>query len=151
MTDRLETRFEIFTALIASINHNMRKLKTEVMAEFDLRSAHLYCLYYLYRDGELTPGELCELCTEDKASISRSLRELEGRGYLCASESSRKYRKPVTLTESGREIGKKISERAEGLFLLAGDGLSSADREVLYRGLSNINIRLIELCDKYED
>ena len=122
MTDRLETRFETFTALIAGINHNMRKLKTEVMAEFDLRSTHLYCLYYLYRDGELTPGELCELCTEDKASISRSLRELESRGYLCVSDSAKKYRKPVTLTGSGREIAQKISEHAEGLFLLAGDG-----------------------------
>ena len=106
MTDNLEARFESFTALIAginhSINHSIRKLKTEVMAEFDLRSTHLYCLYYLYRDCELTPGELCELCSEDKAAISRSLKYLEERGCIGLIPS------PVHL--------RRLSE--EGIFLM---------------------------------
>lgn len=151
MTDNLEARFESFTALIAGINHSIRKLKTEVMAEFDLRSTHLYCLYYLHRDGELTPGELCELCSEDKAAISRSLKYLEERGYVRDGESSKKYKKPVVLTDEGKDVAERITRRSEGFFLLAGDGLCESDREVLYRGLQNVHERLIELCEKYED
>ena len=76
----MEERFETFTALIASINHGIRKLKTEIMAEFDLKSTHLYCLYYLYKSGSLTAKELCDMCAEDKALISRSIKLLEHYG-----------------------------------------------------------------------
>jgi len=41
-------RFEIFTVLINRINRNIRRIKNQEMAEYDLRSAHVSCLYYLY-------------------------------------------------------------------------------------------------------
>ena len=147
-----EARFETFTMLIAGINHNIRKLKTDVMSEFDLKSTHLYCLYHLYKGEELTAKELCERCSEDKAAVSRSIKYLEERGYIeCKADSTKKYRKPLVLTEQGREVGEKIAERADFCLSFAGADLSDSDREVLYRGLYTVNEKLIELCDKYED
>ena len=66
-------RFETFTILLNRINRNIRKIKNKEMANYELRSPHISCLYYLYIFDELTSKELCEHCEEDKATISRSL------------------------------------------------------------------------------
>ena len=68
-------RFETFTVLIAKISRNIRKIKNQEMAEYDLRSSHISCLYYLYCTDKLTATELCDRCEEDKATISRSRKE----------------------------------------------------------------------------
>ena len=75
-------RFETFTVLIAKISRNIRKIKNNEMAEYDLRSPHISCLYYLYSSEGLTATELCERCEEDKATISRSLDYLEKNGSV---------------------------------------------------------------------
>ena len=77
-------RFETFTVLIHRINRNIRKLKNQEMAAYDLRSAHISCLYYLYIHGGLTATDLCERCEEDKATVSRALDYLEQQDELDA-------------------------------------------------------------------
>ena len=39
-------RFKTFTLLITNINRSIRKIKTEEMAEYNLKSIHISCLYY---------------------------------------------------------------------------------------------------------
>ena len=73
----MKERFRTFTALIAKINRNVKKIKNQEMAEYGLRSVHVSCLYYLYSAESLTATELCELCEEDKATISRGVDFLE--------------------------------------------------------------------------
>ena len=68
----MQERFQTFTVLITKLNRCIRKIKTEEMAEFDLKSPHVSCLYYLYKADSLTAKELCDICEEDKANISRS-------------------------------------------------------------------------------
>lgn len=41
----MEGRFETFTVLISSINRCIKKIKAEEMAECDLKSIHVSCLY----------------------------------------------------------------------------------------------------------
>ena len=99
----MEERFAAFTVLIAKINRNIRRIKTEEMAEFHLKGPHVACLYHLTTAGPLTAGELCDRCDEDKAAISRSLDFLEKEGYLvCDSSARKRYRSPLRLTEKGR-------------------------------------------------
>lgn len=50
----MNERFETFTVLIAKISRNTRKIKNQEMAEYDLRSAHISCLYYLYGKDNMT-------------------------------------------------------------------------------------------------
>ena len=147
----MEERFEAFTSLIAGINHSIRKLKTEIMAEFDLKSTHLYCIYHLYKSDSLTAKELCDMCAEDKALVSRTLKSLEEKGYIAKSESEKRYRASLVLTDKGKEVASRVCKYADAYFGFAGNELSESDREVLYRSLRLINERLIELCDKYED
>ena len=57
----MKERFETFTVLINKINRNIRKIKNQEMAEYNLRSAHVSCLYHLYSIEGLTATDLCVL------------------------------------------------------------------------------------------
>ena len=78
----MQERFKTFTVLISKINRSIKKIKTEEMDEFNLKSHHVSCLYYLYKSNSLTAKELCDICAEDKAALSRSLEDLERNGYI---------------------------------------------------------------------
>ena len=108
----MNERFEAFTVLLNRINRNIRKIKNEEMANYELRSPHISCIYYLYISKELTARELCDRCEEDKATISRSLDYLEKNGYIiCKSDSKKRYNAPFELTERGMRAGKRIAEK----------------------------------------
>lgn len=146
----MQKRFETFTVLIAKIARSIRKIKTVEMAEFNLKSPHVSCLYYLYKAGELTSKELCDLCEEDKAAISRSIDYLEDGGYVvCRSAAKKRYRAPFQLTEKGQEIGARIAEKIDTILDSAGAGMSETERETLYRCLGLISDNLQEICNQY--
>ena len=86
----MEKRFELFTVLISKISRSIRKIKTEEVSEFNLKSPHVSCLYYLYKSKPLTATELCDICGEDKAAISRSLEFLEKNGFLTCESNLKK-------------------------------------------------------------
>ena len=100
----MNEKYKTFTVLMASINRSIRKIKTEEMAEFHLKSPHVSCLYYLFKEDALTAKELCEICEEDKANVSRTIDYLETNGYLIRqNEDNKKY----------KSLNKVIEELAE--------------------------------------
>ena len=144
----MEERFETFTLLMNGINRSIYKLKSAEMAEFQLKSSHVSCLYYLYKE-EMTAKELCDLCNEDKANISRAVKYLEENEYLeCRSKTQKKYQAPISLTEKGREVASKLVERIDNVLLAASSGVSEEDRKIMYRSLSVIAKNLEKLCEK---
>lgn len=145
----MEQRFETFTVLINRISRNIRKIKNQEMSAYQLRSAHVSCLYYLYSSASLTATDLCERCEEDKATISRSLEYLELNGYLtCASKSTKRYKSPLVLTEKGMAVGKKIADKVNLVLDEISTALSEDERIALYRSLSIISDRLDGLAQK---
>jgi len=139
-------RFETFTVLIAKINRNIRKIKNQEMAEYDLKSVHVSCLYYLNSVESMTATELCEKCEEDKATISRSLEFLEENGFIvCESKHTKRYNSPLFLTEKGKEAGKKISDKINFVLNEVCVDLKEEQREEFYRCLAVISDNL-ELC-----
>lgn len=136
----MNNRFETFTVLIAKISRNIRKIKNQEMADYDLRSPHISCLYYLYSSKGLTATDLCERCEEDKATISRSLGYLENEGYLtCESKSAKRYKSPLLLTEKGKSAGKKIADKIDRVLDEISIGLTEEERIAFYRSLSIIS------------
>ena len=108
----MRERFETFTVLINRISRNIRKLKNREMAAYDLRSAHVSCLYYIYSLEGVTATELCEQCEEDKATVSRALDHLEARGFIVrAPGNGKRYKSPLYLTEKGREECRELIRR----------------------------------------
>ena len=148
----MQERFQTFTVLIARLNRCIRKIKTEEMAEFNLKSPHVSCLYYLYKSDSLTAKELCDICEEDKANISRSIEYLEKNGYLvCKSKTEKRYKSPLVLTEKGRETGEYIVRKIDAILDSVSEGIPEEHRMIMYRSLSVICDNLQKICDAYDE
>lgn len=144
----MEERFKTFTLLMNGINRSIHKLKTVEMAEYQLKSSHVSCLYYLYKE-EMTAKELCDICNEDKANISRAIKYLEENGFLeSKSKTQKKYLTPISLTEKGRVVANRLATKIDSVLSAAGNGVSEEHRKIMYESLSMIAKNLKELCEK---
>ncbi len=145
----MKERFETFTVLINKISRNIRKIKNQEMAEYNLRNAHVSCLYFIYRAGKITATELCEKCEEDKATISRAIDYLEKNDYIkCESQNTKRYKSPLVLTEKGTIVGKKLCDKLDSVLDEIGVGLSDEERTEFYRSLSIISNSLEKVANK---
>ena len=142
----MKERFQTFTVLIAKISRSIRKIKNQEMVEYDLKSPHVSCLYYLYSEHPMTATDLCERCEEDKATISRALDFLEENEYIvCDSKHAKRYKSPLYLTEKGKEVGKKITDKINFVLDEICIDLTEEQRTELYQSLAVISNSL-ELC-----
>lgn len=155
-------RFETFTARISSIYRCIQKIKSMEMTEFGLKGSHVMCLFHLGRQddghpgsagGGLTAGELCALCGEDKAAISRSIAELEERGYLLRPDADGKkaYRAKVHLTPAGKKLARQLDSIIDSAVSRGGADLSEEERAVFYRALTKIESNLRMICRENEE
>ena len=146
----MQERFKTFTVLISKISRSIRKIKTEEMEEFNLKSPHVSCLYYIYKQKSLTATELCDICAEDKAAVSRSIEYLESNNYIvCNSKLKKRYNSAFSLTEKGKSISKIIADKVDEILNLASVGLTEEKRQILYECLFLISNNLENLCKKY--
>lgn len=135
----MEQRFETFTVLITKINRNIRKIKNREMAEYNLKSPHISCLYFIYLSGGLTATELCERCEEDKATVSRSLDFLEKNGFVfCREQTKKRYKSPIELTSKGLEAAGKIAAKIDSILETVSGQMSEGDRVIFYRFLTAV-------------
>ncbi len=148
----MKNRYETFTLLVNNINRSIRRIKTEKMKDYNLKSHHVSCIYFLYKRKILTATELTELCDEDKAAISRSLDYLEKNGYIkCESQTKKRYKSGISLTLKGMEIGKFISDKIDEVLEKSSYGLSDEKLAIFYEGLNIINENLIKMIETGEE
>ncbi len=145
-------RFELFTVLVANASRYIHKIKSEEMLEFNLKSSHVSCLYYLYKVKSLTAKEICDMCGEDKANISRTIRFLESKGYIyCPTMNARRYQSTFFLTEKGIQVGENITKKIDKVLFNASKGLTEENRKIFYQSLSLICKNLEQICSNYKD
>jgi len=146
----MTNRFETFTLLVAGISRSIRKIKTKEVSEYNLKSPHVSCLYYLDKKVSLTAKELCDLCDEDKGAISRTVDYLEDCGLVkCNDASAKRYKSQLMLTDKGKEIAGIIANKIDTILDKASQGLTEDDRVILYKSLALIDSNLKKICDKY--
>ena len=134
----MNQRFDAFVSGITACYKYIQRIKSMEMTEFGLKGTHVMCLYYLRQNpAGLTAAQLCGLCAEDKAAISRTVSELRSRGYI-TSLSEKAYRAMLTLTSAGQEIARKFDNLIEGWVTAGGDGLTDEERSDFYKTLSAI-------------
>ena len=144
-------RFGAFVAGITACYKYIQRIKTMEMTEFGLKGTHAMCLFYLHHSTQgLTAAQLCQLCDEDKAAISRTLSELEGKGYLQA-RAGKKYRAEITLTPEGKALAQKMDALIENWVAAGGDGLTESQRNSFYQSLELIASNLKEKYENEED
>lgn len=144
------TRFEQFTASVASIHRSIQKIERVEMAKYGLKGPHAQVLLAMSRFPEgVTSGELVRLCDKDKAAISRTVAELEREGMVNRQgRNGNMYRAALVLTERGREAASHVAVRAGQAVEAASMGLSEGNRRVLYEALELIATHLQMLCDE---
>lgn len=135
-------RFEHFVSGITICYKYIQKIKSAEMTEFGLKGTHAMCLHYLsLSEKPMTAAELCRLCCEDKAAISRTVATLRERGYIEPSE--KRYRSELRLTDIGREVAEQIDKHIERWVIAGSEGLSDDDRAAFYRSLELISQNLV--------
>lgn len=141
-------RYSRFTILINRISRSIHRIKDDVMSRYGLKSAHVSCLYYLYKEGKpLTARELCDKCEEDKAAVSRAIDLLNQEGYVtCGGNTEKKYKSPITLTRKGEEVGRVVAVKITDILSVLDDGVSDEDREILYGSLETVSKTLQDIC-----
>ena len=138
----MNQRFDAFVSGITACYKYIQRIKAMEMTEFGLKGTHVMCLYYLRQNpAGLTAAQLCGLCAEDKAAISRTVSDLRSRGYI-TSLSEKAYRAMLTLTAAGQELARKFDHLIELWVAIGGDGLSDTERSDFYRSLSSITENL---------
>ena len=137
----MEKIFENFTFTILRLNKLVQKIKHIEMSGFGLKTIHVMCLYHLYENPQgLTSGELVKLTLEDKAAISRAIKQLKEKNY--AGYDSNAYNTAITLTESGKEVAKTVTEKANAAVEAGSFDFTEEERNNFYRTLSSIAEKL---------
>ena len=102
-----------FNLAIANVEKALQKYKNSNLAEYNLRSTHMLCLISLKYGEAMTAADLADVCAVNKALISRTTADLFEMGYIeyTADSAERKYKKKITLTESGQHVTDEIVEK----------------------------------------
>jgi DNA-binding MarR family transcriptional regulator len=131
-------RFQDFVTGITVCYKFIQRIKNAEMTEFGLKGIHVSCLFYLHHNpGGLTAAQLCTLCAEDKATISRTIADLRQRGYIQPG-SEKHYRAPLLLSEAGSAIARQMDPLIESWVSVGGDGMDDEQRKAFYDSLSLI-------------
>ena len=137
----MEKIFENFTVSVLKLNKLVQRIKQFEMREYKLKSVHVMCVYYLNEHPEgLTASELMRLTYEDKAAISRALRQLLDNGYV--KYDVKKYNSVITLTEEGVKIADYVSSKADKAVKAGSADFSEEERVHFYKSLAQITENL---------
>lgn len=138
----------MLTGSILKINRFVKKIKSFEVKEYNLKGITVACLYYLNNYEYLTSKNLVSLCSEDKATISRALGELEKKEYIYFEDNLKKrYNSKIYLTENGIKVAAFIKKRVDSIFQICGKNLSDDERINFYNTL----IKITNNLEKYVD
>ena len=146
----MKDRFEAFITGVTVCYKYIQRIKALEMTELGLKGTHVTCLFFLSNHPEgLTAAQLCTLCAEDKASVSRTVADLRSRGYI-AQSGEKHYRAPLQLTPEGVQAAKQMEPMIERWVLSGGDGLTQEQREIFYKSLALIGENLRKNLEEEE-
>lgn len=140
-------RFERFSYAISEISRCWRKLASEELAKYGLKSPHATYLTTLYKYPEgITVPAFCEVSGKDKSDASRMIAILEEKGLAEKKVvDGSLYRGLWVLTDEGKAAAQQVSQRAGRAVELAGKDLTDETREIFYKALESITANLTAL------
>ena len=140
-------RFERFSFAISEISRCWRKLASDELAKYGLKSPHATYLTTMYKYPEgITVPKFCEISGKDKSDASRMISILEDKGLACKIDvDGSLYRGLWVLTNKGKEAAEQVSLRASKAVELAGKDLDKQTRDIFYKALESITSNLTRL------
>ena len=140
-------RFERFSFAISEISRCWHRIAGDVMGSYGLKGPYAVYFTALYRyDEGITAAQLGEICSRDKADVSRAMSQLTQLGLVekCDSET-RAYRTRLKLTAEGVKLAEDINSKAIVAVENASQGLPTEKRIVFYEALDLITGNLQKL------
>ena len=140
-------RFERFSYAISEISRCWRKLASDELAKYGLKSPHATYLttMHKYPDGISVPN-FCEISGKDKSDASRMIAILEEKGLARKKVvDGSLYRGLWVLTNEGKSAAEQVSLRASKAVELAGKDLDEETRNIFYKALESITSNLTTL------
>lgn len=139
-------RYTQFKAVISRIDKSIQKIERQEMECFGLKGPHVQCLMAISsQEEEMTAAQLCRICDKDKASISRSLAELEEKGLIHREAG---YRGSLMLTEQGQAVTARITQTAARAVEAVSLNFDEAQRIAFYQALERIACNLQSICEE---
>ena len=137
-------RFERFSFAIAEIYRHWHKIASDEMEKYDLKGPYAVYLTTMYRYPEgITATQLSELCSKDKADVSRAMAIMEKKGLVKKESINQNlYRALIRLTDQGIEAAELVRQRAGVAVEKAGSGISDENRAIFYEVLEHIAVNL---------
>ncbi len=137
-----EERFEEFVGTIAALSKEVQRIKAAESAKFGLQGADIMALYYLASSScGMTAAELARATGVTRAAMSRTLARMEAEGMVDVGEGTSenvRYRAPVTLTETGREVAAQARKRIGYVMHAVSSALTEGERAAMYRSLTQV-------------
>ncbi len=147
-------RYEEFTTKINLAYKYIMKIKTHEMNNLDLKAAHLNVIFYLgrHKDG-LTASELCWLCKEDKAWISKNLNYLKKKKLVekYNEDKDKTYRAKYYMTMDGLEVYNEIVNIITFISRKCAEGCTKDELEVFYKVFGIFISNLSEFYNRIEN
>ncbi len=145
----MEDRFNKFTLKILMLNRYVGAIKNIEMKEFNLKGIHSAILNNLYFNDGITSAMLTKDIIEDKAAVSRALKELYDKKLI--AYQGKKYNAKIILTDTGKEIALSVINKINMAVLAGGDSLSEEKRQIFYESLDLICKNLGNYYKKLEE
>ena len=143
-------RFEKFTLMIDGIHKSINKIKIDIAPNLGVKSVHVFWLYELLIHPEgLTATELASVSMIDRSLVSREIAALRKNGYIKSeqTEKTRGYNSRLTLTESGVELAKRITNEALLVQRVVDAGITEDELRAFYVTLEKLNNNFARLAE----
>ena len=147
-------RYEEFTAKINLAYKYIMKIKTHEMNNLDLKAAHLNVIYYLGKNTSgLTASELCWLCKEDKAWISKNLNYLKKKKLIekFNEDKDKTYRSKYYMTNEGMDIYNEIISIISIISHKCAEGCTKEELDIFYKVFGRLITNLSEFYSQIEE
>ena len=145
--------FEQFTLTLSNILKSIKKIKDKRMNSYGLRSSHVMVLYLLGRAPQgMTPVELAESGSVDKALISRIINELTEKGLVITKQAEgRRYKIGLVLTPDGQKIAEYIASVVSEMQQKVSGNIPAEDMETFYRVLFTLQDNFQAIAEQSSD
>lgn len=141
-------RFNYFSSEVFTIVKNWQKIASQVMKDFGLTSSQLIYMLALYDHDKLNSTELVKISGKDKSDVSRNLNQMIKSGIVeKKSNNKNNYGGSFYLTDKGRLIGSKISEKTMEYMELANKNISREKKEIFYEVLDALSENIEKLTE----
>jgi len=134
---------EHLIALVSAIRDKANRFISEQLKARNIKDivpAHGAVFFHLFRNSELTMGELARFIDRDKSTLTSVVQKLVGLGYIKREKDSVDLRvTKISLTQKGKLLETDFADISRSLLAKAYGGLSDKEMEFVIQILIRVN------------